>query len=125
MSSLTFKRVMAAKYVSGTNPTNNALASDTTSTLIRQYNDSVIDTTGAADPTQIAVFFNGQEIGTDTTSKYFYSLSFLGTPPTGFIVTLSANSAFIPPGYDIGTTVAACIGPEDIFYIDYTYTLSS
>src|ERR1017187_5091028 len=77
--------------------------SDTSASLVRTFNDAVVDTSGNADPSQIAVFFNGAEIETTNTAKYYYAVSFSGSPVSSFTVTVYANQAYSAPGYSSTT----------------------
>jgi len=119
MTTSVFKKSVVVNY------NTTSFPADTIHTLVRTFNNSVIDSAGNPDASQILVYFNGQQIGTTTTSKYFYSISFTGSPTTSFTITLSANTSYTSPGYVSETPYAVVIGPNDLFFIDYTYTITS
>ena len=131
-TTLIFEKTVAIKYDTVNYP------SDTTATLVRAYTDLIVvpsntDTPPEVkdfDPTQIAVFYNGQELGTTTTSKYYYSVASAPTSPstgtlTGFTITIHANPSYTSPGYVGQTAYALVISPNDLFFLNYTYTIYS
>ena len=128
MATHTFRKSLPIKFVSGTNPTNSSLDSDTTSTIIRQYDNAVITSAGLFDPTQISLSYNGQQLDTSAdapTAKFYYTVTQVpgsGTV-TGFIITIVANPSYTA-AYTPATTISMTIGTNDIFFIDYTYTVT-
>jgi len=122
-----FEKTVSIKYDTVNFP------SDTIATLIRPYSDLIVVSsnstipplTAAFDPTQISVYYNGQEIGTTTTSKFYYSVAATssGSNLSGFTLTIYANSSFTSPGYVGQTPYALSIGPNDLFFLNYTYTI--
>ena len=129
MATRVFKKIISIQFDHTTYP------SDTVNSLVRTYSDVVVAIDGVTfDPTQISVFYNGQEIGTDSTSRYYSSVVPVpgsGTP-TGFTISLHGNSSYVWPGYvtsDGGytgpTSVNCLIEPSDVFFVDYTHTVTS
>lgn len=105
-------------------------------TLIRPFTDLIVKSTSTDnppkvsdfDPAQITLSYNGQELGTTATSKYYYSVAPAPTSPstatlTGFTLTIQANSSYEAPGYSVPTNIAASIGTSDLFFLNYTYTI--
>ena len=100
---------------------------DTTHILIRTFNDAVLDKDGVPDPTQIIVSFNGQHILRHTTetvatfARYYYELIMT---ETDFTISVIANSSYTIPHYLNPTPLILQIYPLDIFFVDYTYTVT-
>ncbi len=128
-TTLIFEKTVAIKYDTTNFP------SDTTATLVRPYTDLVVvagnstipPLTAAFDPTQISVFYNGQEINTTTTSKFYYSVAATssGSNLSGFTLTIHANQSYTNPGYVGQSPYALSIGVNDLFFLNYTYTIYS
>jgi len=129
---LIFEKTVAVKYDIVNYP------ADTTAALVRPYTDLLVVSSNTDTPpqvkdfdaTQISVFYNGQELGTTTTSKYFYSVTATPASPstatlTGFTITIHANQSYTSPGYVGQTAYALLIGPNDLFFLNYTYTIYS
>ena len=129
MATYVFRKTIPIAYTAGPNPSNGSLASDTTSTIIRQYLDVVVDGSGNFDPTQFSLTYNGQQLDTSTdapTAKYYYSVVQypLSGTITGFTLTISANSSYTNAGYSSPTPLVMTIGVNDIFFLNYTHTVT-
>lgn len=120
-----------AKYVFNKNikivyDTTN-FPSDTRNVLVRTYNDAVVDAAGVADPSQILVSYNGQRILRRTTepvgtfARFYYELSMTNS---SFTITVTANPSYTVPHYTGSPTVALQIDDNDVFLVDYTYTVT-
>lgn len=120
-----------AKYVFNKNiklvyDTTN-FPSDTRNALTRTFSDAVVDEDGVADPTQIMVSYNGQRILRRTTetkttfARFYYELSMTNT---SFTITVKANSSYTIPHYTGSPTVTLQIDDNDVFFVDYTYTVT-
>ena len=119
MTSSIFRKTLTIKYDITDYP------SDTTASLVRTFNDAVLNHSGSFDPSQISVSYNGQQLDTSSdapTAKYYYSLT--GTS-SAFTITISANQSYVCAGYTSTPTLSMTISPNDIFYIDYTHTVTS
>ena len=112
-----FKKNIFLQYAAGTNPTSALLASDTQACLIRTFNDSVINQSGSFDTSQFWVYLNGCQIGTDSASKYYYTIT---GNTAEFTITINANPSFTAPGYASSSVVL--INPGDVFTLEYSCT---
>lgn len=121
MATSVFSKLIMIKYDSINYP------ADTTNILIRTFNDTVLDKNGNPDPTQITVSFNGQKILLHTTeptasfARYYYELIMTTTE---FTISVIANSAYIIPGYLTPAPLDLHIYPSDVYFVDYTYTVT-
>lgn len=98
---------------------------DTSTSLTRTYTD-VID-----DATKVAVSYNGQRILKRTAEnvsvannyfKYYYELTITGSD---FTIVVKANPNYLPIGFDAGILpTAITIHPDDLFFVEYTYTFT-
>ena len=79
----------------------NAGLGDTITAITRTYTDLVVDTSNTFYPSSILVAYNGQALSTDTTSKYYYSITptYVSSVLTGFSVSIHANTHYVWPGY--------------------------
>ena len=131
-TTLIFEKTVAVKYDTVNYP------ADTSAALIRTYTDLLVVSNNTDippqvkdfDASQLSVFYNGQELGTVTTSKYYYSVVPTPTSPstaslTGFTITIHANQAYTSPGYVGQTAYALSISPNDLFFLNYTHTIYS
>ena len=131
-TTLVFEKTVAIKYDTINYP------SDTSAVLVRSYTNLIVSSSNTDippqvkdfDASQISVFYNGQELGTSSTSKYYYSVSPAPISPstatlTGFTISIHANQSYSNPGYVGQTAYALLIGPNDLFFLNYTYTIYS
>ncbi len=101
--------------------------SDTRNALVRTFSDAVVDSSGVADPTQIIVSYNGQRIlrrtsETEATfARFYYELSMTNS---SFTITVKANPSYTIPHYTGSPSVALQIDDNDVFFVDYTYTVT-
>jgi hypothetical protein len=123
MAVVTFSKNLIVKYDHATYP------SDTVNHLSRTYNDKVVDNTGAAAPTQVSVYFNGQKIpmyisgGTTSFAKYYYTVTINTSAPT-VQIDMYSNSGYVNTDYTGMSPVNYTITPEDMFFITYLYEVT-
>jgi hypothetical protein len=122
MATAVFNKYITVKYDTTNYP------ADTRNVLSRTFNDSVVDSTNVPDPTQIFVSYNGQRINrriaepTTTFSRFYYEITSHTT--SSFTVNIYANSSYTLSGYVGGSTLALQIEDNDLFFIDYTHTVT-
>lgn len=115
------------KYITVKYDTTNYPA-DTRNLLTRTFSDSVVDSVGSPDPSQIFVSYNGQRIQRRTSetvgtfARFYYELTAHTT--NSFTVAIHANTSYTIPGYQGSPTQSFQIEDNDIFYIDYTHEVT-
>lgn len=121
MATSVFSKLIMIKYDTINYP------ADTVHILTRTFNDAVIDENGNPDPTQITVSFNGQILLHHTTepatsfARYYYELAMT---TTSFTISVISNSAYIIPYYLTPTPLNLQIYPSDVYFVDYTHTVT-
>ena len=122
MATAVFNKYITVKYDTTNYP------ADTRNVLVRTFADSVVDSTNTPDPTQIFVSYNGQRINrrttepTSTFSRFYYEITAHTT--SSFTVNIYANSSYTLSGYVGGSTLSFQIEDTDLFFIDYTHTVT-
>ena len=122
MATAVFNKYIAVKYDTVNYP------SDTRNLLVRTFNDSVVDSLGNPDPSQIFVSYNGQRLNRHTTetastfARFYYEI--VSQTNTSFTINFIANSNYINSGYSGATALSFQILDNDLFYVDYTHTVT-
>jgi len=122
MATAVFNKYITVKYDTTNYP------ADTRNVLVRTFNDSVVTSANVPDPTQIFVSYNGQRINRRTSetagtfSRFYYEITAHTT--SSFTVNIFANSSYTLPGYTGGATLTFQIEDNDLFFIDYTHTVT-
>lgn len=96
---------------------------DSTTQMSRTYNNTI------EDATKLSVSYNGQRIiqrisetvsTTNQFAKFYYELT-IG--PSSFTITVHSNPHYRRGELDVTQAEASCnIHPDDLFYVEYTYT---